>query len=143
MPVAGLHVMPLSKVLQRPGKDPALIAAVLRDDADAVRRLIASGAKLDEVDDGRNTALTFAARDRQTQIARLLIKVGADPGWVDSEGVTPLILASFKNHPKIVALLLAQKERGRPALKDKWGRTAMEYAKRRGKDGAIYQLLTK
>ena len=139
----GLHVMPLSKVLQRPGKDPALIAAVLRYDTAAVKRLIASGAEVDEVDDVRNTALTFAARDGQTQIAQLLIQAGADPGWTDGEEVTPLILASFKNHPKIVALLLAQKEKARPGHKDKWGRRALDYAKRRGSDDPIYRLLNK
>ena len=139
----GLHILSLSEVLRRPGKDPALIAAVLADDPATVKRLIANGSKLDAVDDGKNTALTYAARDGQAQIARLLIEAGADPGRADGEGVTPLILASFKNHLKIVELLLKQKKKARPNHKDKWGLTALDYAERRGKDDPIYQLLNK
>lgn len=139
----GLHVIPFAALLSRPGDDTPLIAAVLRDDIAAVRRLLDAGAKPDGHDASRNTALIFAARDGQTEIARLLIDAGADPGWIDGEGVTPLILAALKNHPKIVKLLLARKSAARATHADKWGRTARDYAKQRGDDDLIYKLLTK
>ena len=139
----GLHIIPMAELLARPGNDKPLIAAVLRDDFEAVERLLATGAEPNGIDANRNTALTFAARDGQVEIAKLLLDAGADPGWIDGEGVTPLILASFKNHPKIVVLLLTQKEKVRPGHTDKTGRTALDYAKRRGTDDPIFKLLVK
>lgn len=139
----GLHVIPLARLLRRNETDPPLMAAVLRDDLPEVRRLLRAGAKVDAHDTARNTALIFAARDGQTEMARLLIEAGADSGWIDSEGVTPLILAAFKNHPEVAKLLLAQKQAARPSHTDRWGRTARNYARRRGTDDTLYRLLPK
>jgi hypothetical protein len=139
----GLHVIPLAQVLVRSQTDTPLIAAVLRDDLADVRRLLVAGAKVDDHDKSRNTAMIFAARDGQTDIASLLIDAGADPGWIDGEGVTPLILAALKNHPDMVKLLLAQKKKARTNHADKGGRTARDYAKRRGPNDPIYKMLTR
>ncbi len=117
-----------------------LIAATLAGDAAEVRRTLAAGADPNATDDNRNTALIFAARDGHADIAAILIAGGADPGWVDGEQVTPLILASFQNRVEIVRLLLAEGvDRDH---KDQWGRTAFDYARRRGINDAIYRLLT-
>ena len=86
-----------------------------------------------------NTALTYAARDGFTEIAQLLVDSGADINWIDGEGVTPLILASFKDHIEIVQLLLDHGANG--AITDQWNRTALDYALRRGETDAIAQLL--
>lgn len=119
---------------------PALIEATLKDDPARVRHLLNAGVDPDVFDTNRNTALIFAARDGRTEIARLLIDAGADPGWVDDEQVTPLILASFRNHVAIVEMLLAiDVDRNHH---DRWGRSALDYAERRGKDDAIYRLLS-
>ena len=83
--------------------------------------------------------MIYAARDGRTQIAQVLIVAGASPGWIDGEKVTPLILASYKNHIEIVKLLLARNVSRNH--RDKWGRTALDYAKRRGTDDLIYKLL--
>ena len=125
----------------RPAAQIPLIAATLKDDAEEVRRLLDAGADPNEFDDSRNTALIFAARDGRTEIARLLIEAGADPGWTDGELVTPLILAAYKNHIGIAELLLA-KGVARDH-RDRWGRSALDYAKRRGSGDPIYQLLLK
>ena len=59
--------------------------------------------------------------------------------WQDGEGVTPLILASFKNHPDLVRLFL---DRGADkSLRDKWDRQALTYALRRGPDDPIAGML--
>ena len=86
-----------------------------------------------------NTALTYAARDGFTDIARALIDAGADVNWIDGEGVTPLILASFKGHTEIVQILLDQG--ADTTIKDQWNRTALDYALRRGNSDPIAQLL--
>ncbi len=119
---------------------PALIEATLGNDIAAVRKLLEAGVDPDAIDANRNTALIFAARDGRTEIARLLIEAGADPGWIDGEQVTPLILSSFRKHIAIVKMLLAKNvDRSQ---RDRWGRTALDYAGRRGQDDAIYRLLT-
>lgn len=118
-----------------------LIEATLRNDVAQVRQLLTAGSDPDVFDAHRNTALIFAARDGRAEIAELLIAAGSDPDWTDGEQVTPLILASFKNHIAIVRMLLEKNvDRNQ---RDQWGRTALDYAKRRGRDDPIYRLLAK
>lgn len=132
----GLHIIPLSEIIRQ---RTALIDAVLRNDRAEAKRLLDNGADPDGHDSHRNTALIFAARDGQTEIARLLIDAGATPGWIDSEQVTPLILAAYRDHVDIVRLLL---EHDVDRLqRDKWGRTASDYAAARGDEDPIYRLL--
>ena len=117
---------------------PALIEATLAGDTDSVSTLLQQGTDPNLVY-RTNTALTYAARDGFTHIARLLIAHGADVNWVDGEGVTPLILASHKDHIELVQLLLAHG--ADTTIKDQWQRTALDYARRRGDADAIAQLL--
>ncbi|MEM1253681.1 MAG: ankyrin repeat domain-containing protein [Cyanobacteria bacterium P01_H01_bin.21] len=117
---------------------PPLIDATLTGDVDRVRLLLEQGTDPNLIHN-TNIALTYAARDGFTEIARLLIDNSADVNWIDGEGVTPLILASFKDHIEIVQLLL---DHGADrAIKDQWNRTALDYALRRGETDAIAQLL--
>lgn len=117
---------------------PPLIAATLAGNVDDVRSQLLQGTNPNVVYH-TNTALTYAARDGFTEIARLLIDYGADVNWIDGEGVTPLILASFKNHRSLVQLLL---DHGADtATRDQWNRTALDYALRRGESDPIAQLL--
>jgi uncharacterized protein len=116
-----------------------LLAATLNNDASRVAGLLEAGVDPDFYDKNRNTALIYAARDGRTRIAAMLIEAGASPDWIDGEKVTPLILASYKNHIEIVKLLLAAKVSRSP--RDKWGRTALVYAKRRGAGDPVYLLL--
>ncbi|MEM9163751.1 MAG: ankyrin repeat domain-containing protein [Cyanobacteria bacterium P01_F01_bin.4] len=117
---------------------PPLIEATLAGDVEAVRSQLQTGTDPNVVYN-TNTALTYAARDGFTDIARLLIDAGADVNWIDGEGVTPLILAAFKNHPELTGLLL---DHGADtAVRDQWDRTALDYALRRGEDDPIVHLL--
>lgn len=117
---------------------PPLIAATLAGDIKEVRSLLESGTDPNLIYN-TNTALTYAARDGFTDIARVLIDSGADVNWIDGEGVTPLILAAFKNHLELVQLLL---DHGADTtVRDQWDRTALDYALRRGEEDAIAQLL--
>ena len=83
--------------------------------------------------------MIFASRDGFLQIAQSLISNGADVNWIDGEGVTPLILASFKNHPQLVKLLLANG--ADKSVVDGFGRTALEYATRRSPSDPIAKML--
>ncbi len=118
---------------------PALIAATKSGDTAQVGQLLAKGADPDCHDQMRNTALIFAARDGRLEIAQRLIAAGATLDWVDGEGVSPLILAAFKNHPKVARLLLA--EGADTAIRDQWGRTALDYALRRGEADEIAEQI--
>jgi ankyrin repeat protein len=122
-----------------PANAVPLLAATLDGDVSRVKSLLADGVDPDILDDHRNTALIYAARDGETEIAELLLEAGADAGWIDGERVTPLILAFFKGHLGIVYLLLArQVDR---THRDQWGRTALDYALRRGNSDPIAILL--
>lgn len=99
-------------------------------DSVRVAVLLKTGADPDAHDSVRNTGLIFAARDGHAGIARMLLKAGATLNWQDGELVTPLIIASFKNRPALVKLLMAAG--ADPAVRDQWGRTALDYARRRG-----------
>ncbi len=132
----GLHIIPLSQIIR---KRTPLIDAVVKNDIAAVAQLLRDGADPDGFDASRNTALIFAARDGQAEMANLLIDAGATPGWVDGEQVTPLILAAFRNHIDIVRLLLARKvDRDH---RDRSGRTAKDYAAERSETDPVYRLL--
>jgi ankyrin repeat protein len=123
----------------RPSVEQELLLATRRGDALAVWAALASGSPPDHVDENGNTALIFAARDGHLDIAEMLIGYGATVDWQDDEQVTPLILAASRNHPEIVTLLLGHG--ARPTLQDQWGRTALDYAQRRGTDDPIAAML--
>ncbi|MDH3662569.1 MAG: ankyrin repeat domain-containing protein [Alphaproteobacteria bacterium] len=123
----------------RPSVDQELLLAAMRGDAVAVWAALAAGAPPDNADERGNTALIFAARDGHFEVAEMLIAYGATVDWQDDEQVTPLILASSRNHPRIVTLLLSHGALA--AIQDQWGRTALDYAERRGPDDPIAVML--
>ena len=117
---------------------PAIIQATLVNDVEQVKSLLQNGINPNTIY-STNTALTYASRDGFTKIATLLVANGADINWIDGEGVTPLILASFKNHLEIVELLL--NHGADKTVQDQWNRNALDYALRRGETDPIAQLL--
>lgn len=123
----------------RPSVDQELLLAAKRGDAVAVWAALAAGIDPDHADERGNTPLIFAARDGHLDVAETLIAYGATVNWQDDEMVTPLILAASRNHPAIVTLLL---EHGAAlTIQDQWGRTALDYAERRGADDPIAVML--
>jgi len=93
-------------------KDQKLMAAVIRDDIKAVRRLISSGVDIDErspVVNGpndRHTPLLVACREGRTQIVRELIKAGADVNAMEPTfGAVPLHKAVYNGHVEITRML--------------------------------------
>jgi hypothetical protein len=77
-----------------------------------------------------NTPLHFAASKGCTEVARLLLRHGADPNAQDKNGETPLHIAASEGHVGIVKLLL---EHGAdPSIRNKDGKTPLDLARRRG-----------
>ena len=119
--------------------EPALVEAARRGDLATVQELLGAGADPAAHTELGNTALIYAARDGRIEIARTLIGHGASVNWIDGEGVTPLILAAFKDHGEVAALLLAQG--ADRSIRDRWGRSALDYALRRGAEDPIAKML--
>ena len=124
----------------------ALMWAAAGGHTEAMRRLIAAGAYLDETSSlidapeieqdrrqggfvyakiprGSMTALHLAAREGQIESVRTLIEAGADLDAQDAEDSTALILATVNGYLDIAELLL---ESGAdPNVADRFGRTVL------------------
>ena len=90
-----------------------LYRAVVDDDMDLVKELIAKGFDVDKKDDNYFTPLHYAAQNFSTQnngleIAKMLINKGCDIESKDDYGNTPLSNAVFwfRGNPGMINLLL-------------------------------------
>ena len=98
--VAG--ALPLSAAV-----DSALIDAVKRQDADAIRRLLGEGADPNEPQADGATALHWAAHREHTDAVDLLLGAGADVNAVNRLGASALFLASKNGDADLIERLLA------------------------------------
>ncbi len=105
--------------------------AVINGHRAAAFFLLNRGAPVKVRDKAGFTVLHYAAYAGLPEVASALIDRGADvnavSGWL---GVTPLHLAALKNRIMVAAVLLARG--ARVNIRDKRGRTARQYALRRG-----------
>jgi ankyrin repeat protein len=69
------------------------------------RRLIRAGARLNFRDAQGNTALHWAVRLGQTEFARMLLSLRADPAARNAAGQSPLELAQANRHQDLIDLL--------------------------------------
>jgi len=96
-------------------------------DVDAVKKLLASGSKINAKDKSGKTPLLWAVRSQKHEIVSLLLARGANPNLADNSDLTPLFWAVRSRRPEIVNVLLS---RGVDIdHKDKRGKTALDYAK--------------
>jgi uncharacterized protein len=100
-------VLLLALALIGQGERASLADAVLYGDAKAVQSLIASGAKVDEMDATGMTPLMIAASEGRTAIARLLMAAGADVKFAGEDGTTALMRAASADRVEMITLLLA------------------------------------
>ncbi len=87
----------------------ALDRAIVAEQTDVVRLLLAAGADPDQRTGAyhEDMPLRFAAPRGMIDIIRLLLDAGADPdGRLDDRQTTPLILAAGEGHAAIVEMLL-------------------------------------
>ncbi|MCK0165895.1 ankyrin repeat domain-containing protein [Marinobacter sp. S6332] len=110
-----------------------LIRAVFDGNTEAAQALVAAGARLEAKSDKGWTALHLTAnsteygnRANDIDIAKVLIRSGANPNNLNDELVTPLMHAGINNRQGVAKVLL--KNGARTDIKNKFGRTAEEEA---------------
>ena len=82
-------------------------AAIINNDLESVKTLIASGSDINEKEPASGSSpLTTAAMMNRKEIARLLVEAGADLNQANNDGSTALHTAAFFCRTEIVKLLL-------------------------------------
>ena len=114
--------------------------AAERMDRAAVRALVARHADIDEPQVDGTTALHWAVRQDDLDIAKLLVGAGANVKAANRYGVTPLSLACLNGDAAIVELLLGAGADPNGALPG--GETALMTAARTGNAGAVQALVS-
>ena len=84
----------LSTTIHAQDVQAQLIEAAMRGDADELKTLLAAGAKADDRDSDRRTALAYAAAQGSLPAVQALLDAGASAETKDQEGVSPLMIAS-------------------------------------------------
>ena len=79
---------------------------------------------------GGFTALMFAARQGDVDMARVLVAAGADVSDYSAEYGSALVVAAANGHAPFALFLLQQ--RADPNVKDKWGFTPLHYSLQSG-----------
>jgi ankyrin repeat protein len=88
--------------------DISIHKAAWEGNIEAVKKHLAVGTDLDEIDMSQKTALHEAVRKGNKEIAELLITAGADLNAKDRNGSTPLKLAAAWGYEEISELLIAK-----------------------------------
>jgi quinoprotein dehydrogenase-associated probable ABC transporter substrate-binding protein len=123
------------------GANPSeeLSNAIVANDIDRVRYLLAHGAHVDAVDGEGYPTLVSAARFGFTAVATYLVEHKADPNQSDRTGWTPLMFAAWNDQPEMAKMLLAHGAKLDAADKD--GLTALAIAAQNGKAKSIDTLI--
>jgi quinoprotein dehydrogenase-associated probable ABC transporter substrate-binding protein len=117
-----------------------LANAVVADDAERVRYLIAHGVDLNARFLDGTTALTNATRFGFNDLVTVLLDGKADPNATDISEWTPLMFAAWIDDPAVVRQLV--KAGGKLELADTKGLTALGVAAQNGKAKALEALVT-
>lgn len=106
-----------------------------------VKTLVKAGADINLVDKTGRSPLMFAVARDQLEMVSLLLESGANANAqrVVEKGITPLILASVMNRPKIVKALL--RKRALVDQPDFRGRTALMEASFHGHESVVSLLI--
>jgi ankyrin repeat protein len=116
----------LAEHLMKKGADPnhSLWAATFRGDIAATRLLVKYGARLEDVAEDTTPFLGAVSWSRFNS-AEELLKLGADPNFIDSKGMTALHYMLKKgSEPQYVAMVVKYGARG--DIKNKQGQTAID-----------------
>jgi ankyrin repeat protein len=121
------------------GADVPLIAAVKRADAGAVKGLLQQHADVNVAEADGTTALHWAVRLDEAEIADLLLGAGAHLHAVNRYGVTPLQLAAVNGSASMIRKLLDAGADPNAVLPE--GETVLMTAARTGRPDALRLLL--
>ena len=125
-----------------PGGNSAsrLLAAAYVGDVRLVQALLASGvANVNDTDADGWSALLLAASQGHSQLARVLVGLGADVEFRLDGDVTPLHMASINGHSDIAAILVRAGANVDERSAD--GKTALMIAAANGHDDVVTALL--
>jgi len=106
----------------------------------AVRELLKQHADVNTPEPDGMTALDWAVRSNDQDMARLLIEAGANPKFANRYGITPLSLAAVNGSAPMIELLLKSGADPNAALPE--GETVLMTASRTGDPAAIKMLLS-
>ncbi|MCE2543459.1 MAG: ankyrin repeat domain-containing protein [Acidobacteria bacterium] len=127
--------------LDAAARDNPLVEAAKRADADAVRTLLNGGADPNAPEADGSTALHWAARVDNVELADLLLAGGADVSASNTFGVPPLWLAAINGSgPMLDRLLAAGAD---PDTASAAGESVLMIAARTGRIAAIEALLAR
>lgn len=94
------------KVMRQIELNRQLLAAVKRNDGDAVEELLSKGAS-QNTSDGENNVFTIAVEEHHPVALAVLLRHGADPNQeTSSQGETALFVAVRKGYTQIVEMLI-------------------------------------
>jgi hypothetical protein len=117
--------------------DNSLWAASFRNDLDAIRLLVKHGANLEQVSED-STPFTGAIGYSKFGPAEELLKLGANPDFVNGKGMTALHMMLKKNSDaKHIAMVVRHGARG--DIPDRQGKTAIDLLSRK-KDPDLREL---
>ncbi len=153
-------------IVERELLDERLRDAARDGDTELVEGLLLSGARIESLGYGRNSALNWAAQNGYEETVRLLLEYGADPnvsgipsnivrdnhiGIVklllasgadidrqDPAGRTPLMVAAESGDFEMVTFLLG--EGADPGIENREGHTALMFAKNQHHDAIVDRL---
>jgi ankyrin repeat protein len=138
-----LVVLLLVATLSAGGAEVRLIDAVKASNREAVQALLKKSTAATDVNateaDG-TTALHWAVRADDQDIARLLLRAGAKPNVANRYGVTPILLAAENANAALIEILLAAGADANASLPQ--GETVLMTAARTGNPAAVEALLT-
>ncbi|GMH45393.1 hypothetical protein BSKO_13350 [Bryopsis sp. KO-2023] len=118
---------------------PLTIAAIqdeIPDQLGLLQALIDNGASLEAKaprSENGETALGLVAGNGNVQAVKLLLEAGADPETANSDGQTPLSVASFFGHSEVVRELISSSS-VELNTKDEGGNTPLHYSAQAGND---------
>jgi len=140
--VAGLVCLAAGLVCLAAGaSDPRLIDAVKKQDAAAVRSLLAQHVNVEAAEADGSTALHWAAQRDNLSLVDLLIAAGANARAATRYNITPLYLASINGNSAVIERLL--QAGADPNSTSHEGQTALMSASLAGKADAVRLLLSR
>ena len=126
----------------RHGPDSPVADAAMQGDAATVRALLAQGADVNEAQGDGMTALHWAARNRDADLAQTLLEAGADVGAGTRIGhYTPLHLASEAGSGEVVGVLLGAGADPMARIVGAGSPTPLHFAAAAGSERAVEALV--
>jgi len=118
----------------------ALLAAVLADQLEPARQLLAAGADPNLADGYGVVPLHAAALNGNEDMLQLLLGAGANPHTPAATGATPLMIAAETGKPEVLSLLLSAGAEVN-AREAQFGQSALMLAVRENQPAAVALLL--